>query len=234
MNTEQKFYVYEHIRPDTGAVFYVGKGCRNRATTSSRRSQHWQNVVAKVGGREVRYIVKNVDEELAYFCEEEALDKYKRLGVRLTNKTDGGGGTNGYRFTMSNEHKQKISQAKIGVSRPKEMVERMKATKKGKLTGKDNPFFGKHHTEETKELLRIKAGQRNHSEEAKIKISQALLKTYATHKKCKPVYCITNGVTYWSISEAARQLNLQIACISLVCNKKMHHSGNYKFEWSKK
>ena len=36
MSSEKIFYVYEHIRPDTGEVFYVGKGLRKRASTIKR------------------------------------------------------------------------------------------------------------------------------------------------------------------------------------------------------
>ena len=234
MNTEQKFYVYEHIRPDTGAVFYVGKGCRYRATAYSRRSQHWNNVVAKAGGREVRYLATDIDEELAYLCEQEAIDQYKRIGISLINKTDGGGGSNGFRFTMTEEHKRKIAAAKTGVPRPKEVVERMKASKKGKLTGADNPFFGKHHSEKTKQLLRKSKEGFSHTEEAKAKIKEALVRTYSTHSKSKPVFCTTNGVTYFSLNDAARQLGLHRRCITMVCNKEMHHTAGYKFEWSAK
>lgn len=234
MNTKPKYYVYEHIRPDTGAVFYVGKGRGYRATTRSKRNAHWQNVVKKANGVKVRYLAKDITEELAFLCEAEAIDKYRRLGVYLVNKTDGGEGSSGYTFKMSEDHKNKISAAKTGVPRPIEMVEKMRASKKGKLTGAENPFFGKRHTEKTKELLRLKSGQRTHSEQAKAKIRESLLQTYASHGKSKPVYCITNGQTYFSINDAARRLGLHRRCVTMVCNKEMHHTAGYKFEWSKK
>jgi hypothetical protein len=234
MNTQEKFYIYEHVRPDTGAVFYVGKGCRERANVSVGRSKHWKNVVDKAGGREVRFLAKNLDEELAFLCEIEAIDKYRRLGVKLVNLADGGGGSTGYTFAMSDEHKQKIAQAKTGVPRPPEVVKKMRQTKTGKLTGADNPFFGKHHSEETKEVLRIKSGSRKHTEEVKQKITATLLENAKTSKLSKPVLCLTNGKTYFSIREAARQLQLNNQCISLCCHGKIHHTAGYKFEWSNK
>ena len=36
-DTRAVFYVYEHIRPDTGDVFYVGKGKSGRAKRLHRR-----------------------------------------------------------------------------------------------------------------------------------------------------------------------------------------------------
>ena len=47
----------------------------------------------------------------------------------------------------------------------------------GKLT-EINPFFGKHHSEETKEILRQKSTGRIHSEESREKISNSMLEYY--------------------------------------------------------
>lgn len=44
----------------------------------------------------------------------------------------------------------------------------------GGLPGDKNPFFGKHHTEETKEKLRISSSNKRHTEETKEKISESL------------------------------------------------------------
>lgn len=38
--SENRFYVYEHLRSDTGAVFYVGKGTGKRYAV---RSHHHRN-----------------------------------------------------------------------------------------------------------------------------------------------------------------------------------------------
>jgi len=227
------FYVYEHRRKDSGMVFYVGKGCGRRAVVSDRRSAHWKSVVAKSGGFEVCHLVTGVDEELSLLAEIEAIDKYRRIGVRLVNKTDGGEGTSGFCYVMQDEHKRKIAAARIGKPRPREMVERMRAAKTGRNTGADNPFYGKRHTEETRAILRAKSGSRTHTDEAKQKIKQSALKAYEKHPKSRAVHCLTNGVTYFSLSDAARQLGLHRRCITMVCNKEMHHTAGLKFEWSK-
>jgi stalled ribosome alternative rescue factor ArfA len=41
------FYTYAHVRPDTGAIFYVGKGSNKRAYDTKDRNSHWHNVVTK-------------------------------------------------------------------------------------------------------------------------------------------------------------------------------------------
>jgi hypothetical protein len=47
------FYTYEHIRPDTGAIFYVGKGKGSRCTEKGKRNNYWKRIVRKAGGFEV-------------------------------------------------------------------------------------------------------------------------------------------------------------------------------------
>ena len=93
------FYVYEHTRPDTNQVFYVGKGSKNRAYNKFRNNPFWKNVVNKAGGFEVKFVVANLDEELALLVEQERIDQLKKLGIKLTNLTDGGGGAAGLKHT---------------------------------------------------------------------------------------------------------------------------------------
>lgn len=93
------FYVYEHIRLDTNTVFYVGKGKGRRCFEARRRNQHWKRVVAKAGGFDIRVVVDKIDEELAFLAEQELILKLKAQGASLTNLTDGGEGSSGYRHT---------------------------------------------------------------------------------------------------------------------------------------
>lgn len=81
---------------------------------------------------------------------------------------------------LSDEHKKKISESLKGeksVNYGKQMSDEQKKklseAHKGKLVGKDNPFYGKHHTEETKEKLRKANIGKKLSDEHKKKISEA-------------------------------------------------------------
>ena len=89
------YYLYEHYRKDTGAVFYVGKGKGSRANRVSNRNKYWRNIVAKAGGFSTNFIVNGVDEELAFLAEVERIDQYQRIGVKLCNITTGGEGASG-------------------------------------------------------------------------------------------------------------------------------------------
>lgn len=199
------FYVYEHIRNDTGEVFYVGKGSGNRCFTKIGRNIYWHRVVAKSNGFFVKKIIEDIDEELSFLVEIERIDQLKKLGFRLTNLTSGGEGISGLLHTeeskkkmssaqlgkpkgpMKEATKQKLSIRKIGISRgpmpeetkrkiqlanigsrhSDESYARMANKKRGvKLSeehkkllsvltkGKNNPNYGKKHSDIAKEKIR--------------------------------------------------------------------------------
>lgn len=105
-------HIYEHIRPDTNAVFYVGKGTEKRMHSKHRRNAYWNNIVRKAGGFVVRKVASHTDEELVFLAEQERIDQLKRLGVKLSNMTDGGEGPSGYRHTE--ETKRLIAELQMG------------------------------------------------------------------------------------------------------------------------
>ena len=155
------FYVYEHIRPDTKTVFYVGKGTGHRHTATRYRNKHWENIVNKAGGFIANKIIENVDDELALLAEQERIDQLRKLGVKLCNQTDGGDGTAGLRHTPE-------ARAKIGVRHSQESYNR--GAEKRKLlypfteehrknmsnskVGEKNTMFGKTHSQEAREKIR--------------------------------------------------------------------------------
>lgn len=108
----KSYYVYVHSRLSTGAPFYVGKGRGSRVFNCSGRSDHWKRVVKKDGGRYANVVFETPDEELAFLVEIELIDKYRRHGAALINKTDGGEGMSGYRMTP--EQRANQSRAKRG------------------------------------------------------------------------------------------------------------------------
>ena len=87
--------MYQHVRLDTEAVFYVGKGRGKRAYTKSGRSQYWQNIVSKAGHR-VEIVHAQLTEQESLDLEVETIAKYRAQGYTLCNMTDGGEGSSGY------------------------------------------------------------------------------------------------------------------------------------------
>lgn len=106
---DQTYFVYLHRRPDTGAVFYIGKGTRThakqygRASVARRRSSFWHAVVEKAGGFTVEVIADFWTEDDAFDMERALIAQYGRRsdGGSLCNLTLGGEGHAGLPISAS-------------------------------------------------------------------------------------------------------------------------------------
>jgi len=156
------FYVYVHSRLKSGEPFYVGKGRGDRFRDRSRNNAHWRNIVAKDDGFHCSFAARPIDEELAFLIERELIDKLRRAGARLANRTNGGEGPAGYRWTQ--EQRERIRQARTGKKLTEETRRRLAIAGTGRVTSQD-----------TKEKLRAKFSGRPLHEETKAKISASLM-----------------------------------------------------------
>ena len=93
------FYVYEHIRPDTGEVFYVGKGKGPRASDFAHRRDRHKRIRAKLDQLgliiEVRFVAKELFECDAFILEKHRIAYWREVGNSLINHTDSGEGASG-------------------------------------------------------------------------------------------------------------------------------------------
>lgn len=118
----------------------------------------------------VRRVLKNVPLNLLDDLEIKCIERYRTFVPNGYNLCRGGGGVKGYRHT---EDTKKILRAKLSHPRSAEDIEKIKEGQRrndvfakrsknmawrkaiskgrlGKFKGADNPFGGKHHTQETK------------------------------------------------------------------------------------
>lgn len=112
--------------------------------------------------------------------------------------------------------------------------------------GKDNSFWGKHHTEETKEKIsKSKLGKHVGEKsplygtklpsDRKIQISNTLKEWYSKNrsKSCKAVVCITDDYKKFdSVKEAADFYNLNARSVSSVCTGNLKTIHGMKFTYS--
>ncbi len=174
-----QFYAYIHCKPD-GSPFYVGKGKGGRAYEFKRpRNPYYANTVAKYGTP----LVGKLDcssEEIAFELEKGLIKCLRRMGVKLTNLTDGGDGTSGYRHDDAAKEKCRIAASGpnnswYGKKRP-EHSEALKGRKRPFVAaqmrawiakhGHPNGMLGKKHSEETLELMRKRAEERKMAEKS--------------------------------------------------------------------
>ena len=148
------YYVYL-FKDETGLPFYVGKGKGSRYKDHFKKSEleksnHKNHKIKKMirEGCEIDIeFIKNLTEEESFSIERELIKKYGRRNNKtgiLTNLTDGGEGVSGYIYS-----------------------EGMKTQRSLRAKGKNNPNYGRKHTEEAKKIIKYNLGKLE-----KIKISQ--------------------------------------------------------------
>lgn len=140
-----KYYVYIHIRPDTGDIFYVGKGKNKRAWAKTDRNNHWINMVNKLKENGFNYdinIIKYFDNEVDAFNFEIETIKNIKKSNNLVNYTDGGDAPPKH-FGDANPMRNKDIAAKSGLSRQglkktEECKKKISESRKGKGCGSIN------------------------------------------------------------------------------------------------
>lgn len=132
------FYTYAHIRLDTNAIFYIGKGKKRRMHRKDARNKHWHNIVNCCGYKATQ--IGFFDSEAkAFEHEKQMIQTLKKLGVKLVNATDGGDGNSiagGLTFAgkkHSESAKQKCRIANLGKKKTKEANKKNAESHKQKI-----------------------------------------------------------------------------------------------------
>jgi hypothetical protein len=151
------FYVYEHIRPDTNEVFYIGKGSKKRINSKKDRNKYWNNIVFKCNGFESNILLETDDEDFAFFVEEEVIDLYKKRGIKLSNLTNGGEGLSGLKHSIEAKEKMRVHALNcIHLKHTEEAKEKIRKANTGVV-----------FTEERKQKISVKAKGRKMPEHVK-------------------------------------------------------------------
>lgn len=231
------FYVYEHIRPDTGRVFYVGKGKGRRAYWRNGRNRYW-SAIASAHGFEVVIVSSGLSEQEAFELEVKLISQHGRSN--LANYTNGGDGASGAKKTDA--FKNMMSKKMKGRKFSEETIERMKVAARKRPNEsrlrQAAAIIGRKLTKEHKAKIAFSCRGKTVSYESRKKISdfhkgkkkkpEAVAKMAAS--KSKPVICVTNGVVYLSTSEAARSLGLSQSAVSRACNGQSKGVKGYTFK----
>lgn len=179
MLDNNQFYIYLHTF--SNGTCYIGKGKDKRAY-STKRNKYWHRLNNIYGSPKIEFLFYTNDENEAFAKEKEIIKQYKENNIKLCNLTDGGEGLSGYRFTMSQETKDKLSAIaknrvisqeemerfkKINIGRKLSEEHKKKISEKSKLQittdSKREKLrqcnLGKKHSIETKEKIRkVKLG----------------------------------------------------------------------------
>ena len=141
LDPNPRYYVYIHVDRN-GIPFYVGKGTGRRFRVTRHRNTKWWMLAAR--GWEARIIYDNLTEEQAICEEMRLIEHLKRSGLPNANILLGANYISEKdRATINKRRAQSCSQAwQTG------------RFKRRPYIGSENPFFGKRHSEQTRERLR--------------------------------------------------------------------------------
>jgi hypothetical protein len=162
-----KYYVYQHIRLDTGECFYIGKGTARRFASKKSRNAYWHNIVNLVGYKS-EILASNLSELEAFNFEKLMITLAKDLGQCVANITNGGEGASGYKH--SEETKEKMKRVCS-----EETKNKIRQGRLGKYSGENHPRFGVEVSQETRNKIRIAhLGGLNNSRTRKIKFKELI------------------------------------------------------------
>ncbi len=228
MCQDQIFYVYQHVRLDTGTVFYVGKGHGRRAFDKRGRNRYWTNITKKT-----EYLVKiiedNLFEQQAFEREIELIRFFKSQGMCEANLAAGGLGPKG------------IPSKARGIPRNDEVKRKISATRKG-TSAWNKGRTGIYSDEQRTHLSKIKTGIK-YSEESRRKRSlntpvKRKIQAYKAvctqfRKPGTPSIYVPGELcgTFESIMAASKALDLVFQHISRCLSGKRNQCKGYIFKY---
>lgn len=254
VDDEKKWCVYCHTNKINGKK-YFGITCvvpehRWHKDGSGYKGQpHFWNAICKYGwdNFEHEILFNNQDFNSACQHERDLILRFKTNQAEYGyNQTEGGD----CNYSVSKEAREKMSKAAkerlsdptnhpwYGKHLPPETIAKIKNTLTGKMVGDKNPnfgnhkiagvnnyFYGKHHTEETKQLLRDLHLGKKESVETKQKLSE-MRKGYK-NSNIKPVYCIELDEIFWGQQCAVDKYGFNRCCIGDCCRGKQKTAGKH-------
>lgn len=176
-----------------------------------------------------KYGLDNFEFSIIELCDIDELDDKECYYISLYNTFDRNHGYNlilggGANRTISEETREKLRQAN---KRRKSFPD---------MSGENNPMFGKHLSDETKEKIRQSRIGKKLSEETRLKLSE--LRTGEKNARCVPVYCPELNESFWGAKEAKMKYGVNPNKISECINGKRKHTGVHpitkeKLSWVK-
>lgn len=213
-----KYYIYAHIRKDTNTIFYIGKGCSNRAYFKSNRSLFWKRIVEK-HGYEVIFLLENLTEEEAYKAEVTFIMAEKLKGNCEANFTNGGDGVRVAKRWWNDA----ISKSLKGMKRAKGVNSKSYKDFADKETLYDLYVVQQKTSKEIELLYNVSYAT------VCSRLNQFNIPIRNAGKKTVKIKCLNDGLVFNSINDAARYYDVYRENINKVLKGIYKHTNNLKF-----
>lgn len=211
MNDENRvYYVYIWYIVDTGEVFYVGKGKGKRYKQLSSRNKFFNDMYAS-HQCDVRKIYENLTEKEAFQKEMETVRWYREnTNYRLTNQTDGGEGSSGWKPSQDFKDKQsKIHKEQWQDENFKRKMVAIRADENG-------PYKSQEFRDKISQLVQGENNPNYHhnwTDEMKQHLSQVRkengLSANENNPKATRVICVETGEIFNCIKYAMQKYNIK-------------------------
>lgn len=224
-NDKRKWIIYMYTFPN--GKRYIGKTCRTLKDRQDGSKWRGYNKCPALWNAIQKYGIENIQQDVLFesYMADEYSDRLEMLCIALFktncvryknpsygyNCDDGGKGTPFH--TLSDESRKKISNAR-----------------KGKFLGEDNPFYGKTHSDETKEKLSKIHKNKIIPNEVKQKMSKSHFGHTPTNNKY--VYCIELDMIFCSITNASEYTKADPSSIIRCCKGLQKTSMGYHWRYA--
>lgn len=170
--------IYKLINPIDNVIRYIGitsKTLQKRLKShinDKKSNIHKINWINKLKSNDLFPIIELIEEvddiKIANVRERYWINYYRNIGCNLLNYTDGGEGCKGYKWSIE-----------------------MRKNKSESMCGDKNYFYGKSHSEETKNIMKITAAKfkdkngmynKKHNETSKQKMSKSMIGKFVGDK----------------------------------------------------
>lgn len=198
-----------------------------------------------------KYGQENFSFEILELCSEDMLDEVESKYINIYDSCkngyniESGGNANKH---LSDETKQKIREAHLGVKASEETRRKMSESR----MGEKNPMYGKMHSDVSRKKMSDAAKERpGHSpsedglerirranigkvlsETTKMKISKANQGNIPHNKNNRSVYCVELNEVFENPSFASKKLNISSSNIIACCEHTRKTCGGYQWMYS--
>ncbi len=220
---KKTYTVYKHLFPN-GKV-YIGITCQRISSRWGRKGRGYRTqpyiwrAIQKYGWDNIEHIViaEGLSEEDASIAEKKLIKRYDSRNPEKGYNIDCGGSTISGGWHQPDSAKEHLREIHLG---------------------ENNHMYGKHWSDEQKELRR-KASSFKRSEETKAKMSLAQSHRSEEYKKilyeAQPrtaIICLDTGFVYRGVYEAGRILKIQGANISKCLRGERKKAGGLRFAYA--